>query len=93
MDISVSTLFISDFEKLRKENPKHCVKTMQLVFGAMDAVATYSNALHGLGHPEALGENLSGCYSREITEKHRLVYRYSEQKDVIQLISCYGHYS
>jgi toxin YoeB len=65
---------------------------MELVFDAIEAVEQYSNPLHGRGHVEALGENLSGCFSRQITEKHRLVYRYSDNKDKIVLVSCYGHY-
>ena len=29
----------------------------------------------GIGKPEPLKHNLSGCWSRRITEEHRLVYR------------------
>lgn len=92
MLIQTSALFLSDYAKLRKEDSKLIAKTMDLVFGAIEAVEKYSNPLHGIGHPEQLGENLTGLFSRRISEKHRLVYRYSENKDVIMLTSCYGHY-
>lgn len=44
----------------------------------------------GLGKPEPLRGNLSGCWSRRIDETNRLVYRVSE--DVLEIISCKGHY-
>jgi toxin YoeB len=45
----------------------------------------------GKGKPEALKHNLKGCWSRRITDEHRLVYRISEKGD-IEIISCKGHY-
>ena len=33
------------------------------------------NAYEGIGKPEPLRENLSGCWSRRIDETNRLVYR------------------
>ncbi|MFC0180456.1 Txe/YoeB family addiction module toxin [Thorsellia kenyensis] len=44
----------------------------------------------GKGKPEALKGNLSGCWSRRIDDKHRLVYRIIE--DRCQIIQCFGHY-
>ena len=46
----------------------------------------------GKGKPEPLKHNLKGCWSRRITEEHRLVYRISETGD-IEVLSCKGHYS
>ncbi|MCB0579107.1 MAG: Txe/YoeB family addiction module toxin, partial [Phaeodactylibacter sp.] len=37
-----------------------------------------------MGKPEALKGTLSGCWSRRIDEKHRLVYRVEE--DIIYLL-------
>ena len=48
------------------------------------------NAYDGIGHPEPLKDNLSGCYSRHITKDDRLVYRIIN--DIIEVISCKGHY-
>ncbi|WP_017295391.1 Txe/YoeB family addiction module toxin [Geminocystis herdmanii] len=44
----------------------------------------------GLGKPEALKHELSGLWSRRITEEHRLVYRVSPEEIII--ISCKFHY-
>jgi toxin YoeB len=44
----------------------------------------------GLGKPEPLKENLSGYWSRQITEKHRIVYEVS--KDNLKIIQVENHY-
>lgn len=44
----------------------------------------------GTGKPEPLKENLSGCWSRRITEEHRLIYRVKD--DALEILSCMGHY-
>lgn len=44
----------------------------------------------GLGKPEPLKHNLSGYWSRRITDEHRLVY--TVEKDTIKIISCKYHY-
>jgi len=44
----------------------------------------------GLGKPEALKYDLSGLWSRRITEEHRLVYSIAPEEVVI--VSCRFHY-
>jgi toxin YoeB len=44
----------------------------------------------GIGKPEALKHDLSGLWSRRITQEHRLVYRVSDEEIVI--VSCKFHY-
>ena len=44
----------------------------------------------GLGKPEPLRYELSGCWSRRITNEHRLVYEVTEYSIVV--ISCKYHY-
>jgi toxin YoeB len=44
----------------------------------------------GLGKPEPLKYELSGCWSRRITDEHRLVYEVSSYS--ILIISCRYHY-
>ena len=46
----------------------------------------------GKGKPEALRHNLKGCWSRGITDEHRLVYKINEN-DGIEIINCKGHYN
>lgn len=44
----------------------------------------------GIGKPEPLKANLSGYWSRRITDEHRLVYSATETEVVI--IACRYHY-
>ncbi|MDO8390374.1 MAG: Txe/YoeB family addiction module toxin [Actinomycetota bacterium] len=44
----------------------------------------------GIGKPEMLRANLSGHWSRRITDEHRLVYRV--QDDTLVIIACRFHY-
>ncbi|OUD14583.1 Txe/YoeB family addiction module toxin [Thioflexithrix psekupsensis] len=45
---------------------------------------------NGIGKPEPLKHELSGCWSRRIDDVHRLVYVVEE--DVLRIISCKNHY-
>jgi len=45
----------------------------------------------GLGKPEPLKWELSGYWSREITDEHRLVYRV--EGEIIEILSCKFHYN
>ena len=44
----------------------------------------------GIGKPEPLKYELSGCWSRRISDEHRLVYEVTEYS--IVMISCKFHY-
>ncbi|GAB2602514.1 Txe/YoeB family addiction module toxin [Spirosoma areae] len=44
----------------------------------------------GKGKPEPLKENLSGYWSRRITDEHRLVYRV--EADRLHIVQCRFHY-
>ena len=44
----------------------------------------------GIGKPEPLKHELAGCWSRRITDEHRLVYEVDEKG--INIISCKYHY-
>jgi toxin YoeB len=44
----------------------------------------------GKGKPEPLKHELKGCWSRRITDEHRLVYEVTN--DLIVIISCKYHY-
>ena len=49
------------------------------------------NGHEGKGKPEPLRYELSGWWSRRITEKDRLIYRFDET--TIYIAACKGHYS
>jgi toxin YoeB len=44
----------------------------------------------GIGKPEPLKYQLQGCWSRRISDEHRLVYELAE--DAVKIISCRYHY-
>ncbi|MBW1928938.1 MAG: Txe/YoeB family addiction module toxin [Deltaproteobacteria bacterium] len=44
----------------------------------------------GTGKPESLKHELSGCWSRRIDQKHRLVYEV--KNDNIRILACRYHY-
>ena len=48
------------------------------------------NPYEGIGKPEPLRKNLSGCWSRRIDETNRLVYRI--QDGSLYILACRGHY-
>ncbi|MGG6239720.1 Txe/YoeB family addiction module toxin [Nodosilinea sp. AN01ver1] len=44
----------------------------------------------GTGKPEPLKHELQGCWSRRITQEHRLVYEVCE--DQVRILACRYHY-
>jgi toxin YoeB len=52
--------------------------------------AIIENPFEGLGKPEPLKHSLSGCWSRRINKKHRLVYEVYE--NIILIHSMKDHY-
>ncbi len=48
------------------------------------------NPFTGIGKPEPLKHDLSGCWSRRITQEHRLVYEILDDK--IKILACKYHY-
>jgi toxin YoeB len=44
----------------------------------------------GLGKPEPLKHELSGCWSRRINQEHRIVYQVLADK--IRILACRFHY-
>jgi toxin YoeB len=51
---------------------------------------TLRNPFSGIGKPEPLKHDLKGCWSRRITDEHRLVYKVTD--DLIIVLSCKFHY-
>jgi toxin YoeB len=47
--------------------------------------------LKGIGKPEPLKGNYSGCWSRRINDEHRLVYKVSQ--GTLHILQCRFHYS
>lgn len=47
----------------------------------------------GVEKPEALKENLTGFWSRQINPKDRLIYTVNDDLVIVDVISAMGHYS
>ena len=76
--------FREDLQYWVKEDRKVALRTLDLVEAAMKDPFT------GIGKPEPLKFVLAGCWSRRITQEHRLVYRASEQR--IDFLQARYHY-
>ena len=76
--------FLQDTQLLKREDAKLLGKLWELIADIKNQPFT------GLGKPEPLKGNLSGYWSRRISDKHRLIYE--ANADCIYLISCFGHY-
>jgi toxin YoeB len=48
------------------------------------------NGYDGIGKPEPLRGDLSGCWSVHIDEKNRLVFRIED--NILEIIQCGSHY-
>lgn len=77
----------ADLARLAINEPKAYVKAQRFIEELKDHPKT------GLGHPEPLKGKPEGRWSREITKKHRLVYRIFETEVLVLILSSYGHYS
>lgn len=45
---------------------------------------------NGIGKPELLKGNYKGCWSRRITDEHRLVYKVRDER--LHILQCRFHY-
>ncbi len=75
-----------DLRKLKRSEPKVFQKAFILLGELVDHPKT------GTGHPEPLKGKPEGRWSRQITKKHRLVYRIYETEVHIEVLTAYGHY-
>ena len=68
-----------------QQNDKIGLKRINLLIKAI-----MRDPFEGIGKPEPLKHNLSGCWSRRITSEHRLVY--AVDNDVVNILLCRDHY-
>ena len=73
--------------KLERSEPKAFAKAVRFIEELKQHPKT------GLGHPEPLKGIPEGRWSREITKKHRLVYRIFEEEVLVLVLRSYGHYN
>lgn len=75
---------IEDLKWWIQQDKGMALKIMELIETLPD------NPFTGKGKPEMLRFNLSGFWSRRITQEHRLVYEVKD--DYIRIVSCRYHY-
>ncbi len=51
-----------------------------------------SDPASGLGKPEPLKHNLSGLWSKRISQKDRLIYKFDDDDDNVYIFAIGGHY-
>jgi toxin YoeB len=76
--------FLEDLTYWVKTDRKVALRVLELV----DAVV--QDPFGGLGKPEPLKFGFAGCWSRRVTQEHRLVYRVSETR--IDFLQARYHY-
>jgi toxin YoeB len=76
--------FRQDLQFWVKTNRKTALRILELVEAVM------KDPFDGIGKPEPLKFILAGCWSRRITQEHRLVYRVSETR--IDFLQARYHY-
>lgn len=83
-----SVVFLSKFREdlaaLIRTDGKAALRTLELV------EAIVADPFVGIGKPQPLRFELAGCWSRRITQEHRLVYRVSA--DRIDFLQARYHY-
>jgi toxin YoeB len=76
--------FREDLADWIRTDRKLALRTLVLV------EAVVADPFDGIGKPEALKHELAGCWSRRITQEHRLVYRVTA--DRIYFLQARYHY-
>ena len=79
------------FKKIASEQYDYWLKTDKKIANKIDKLILdiQQHPFTGLGKPEPLKGELSGYWSRRITQEHRLVYTV---KDDIIIVQCMFHY-
>jgi len=85
MDILFHQSALTDYQEWAVEDRKVFNKIGSLIKEIVRTPFT------GTGKPEPLKGNLSGFWSRHITEKHRLVYKV--EQDILIIAGCKSHYT
>jgi len=78
---------IQDIEQLKKSGDKATLKKLAVLFEELT-----EHPRTGTGQPEELKYNFSGCWSRRVSAKHRLVYRIEDQQITVIILYAIGHY-
>lgn len=89
MEVIFSPRALDDLNYWKKSGNKIIQKKIEKLLEAIQ-----ENPFEGIGKPEPLKYNLSGAWSRRITQEHRLVYEINELNQIVilDILSLKGHY-
>lgn len=76
--------FLQDLRFRVKSERSAAIRVLDLIEAVM------RDPFEGLGKPEPLKYVLAGCWSRRVTQEHRLVYRVSDE--AIDFLQARYHY-
>jgi len=80
----ISSKFRDDLRYWIETDRKVALRVLDLM------AATLADPFVGIGKPEPLKHELAGCWSRRITQEHRLVYRVFA--DRVEFVQARYHY-
>lgn len=80
----ISSKFRDDLRYWIETDRKIALRVLDLM------AAILADPFEGIGKPEALKHELAGCWSRRITQEHRLVYRVIA--DRVEYVQARYHY-
>ncbi|MCF0065249.1 Txe/YoeB family addiction module toxin [Dyadobacter chenwenxiniae] len=83
--IIFDTLAIEDLTQWSKTEPRLVKKVFELITDIQ------KHPFEGIGKPEGLKHQFKGCWSRRITDEHRLIYKVVSDGDIF-VMSVHGHY-
>ena len=86
MEIVITDNAKKDFQKWQLSGNKQAMLKIDKLL-----ISISQTPYSGIGKPEALKHQLSGLWSREITQKDRMVYKVETNRVVI--LSALGHYT
>jgi len=75
----------SDYEKLREKDKKLHKSLCRIIKELLR-----SDPTQGIGKPEPLRHNLSGLWSRRISQRDRIIYKFND--NCIYIFAIGGHY-
>ena len=84
--VTISPKAAEHLQRLAKSEPKAFAKAGRFLKELEEHPKT------GTGHPEQLKGKPENRWSREITKKHRMVYRIFDTEVLVEVLAAYGHY-
>ena len=79
---------IADIEFHKKSGNKVLLKKLKDLL-----IELVEHPMTGTGKPEELRYKLTNCWSRKISDKHRLVYIIEEEVITVLILQIKGHYT